>query len=263
MRKKHTCLCAGWELPIWALLVSIWIFLYSFFPPTASAYERVVFNEGVGYATSTFGASEKMIAGAGAVWGTYAIDCVRGNIAEIASTTVSLYTDSSTRSGFYLRELSSGRRSDQGYTISNTAKDYSFTFTPPIWCSGSTAVLAGDSYSTRLVNFSVKGGVSDPTGVDDVPFARCIGSDTGCNMGNVRGADIAIIAMGTFATSAPSSVSTTTYNFYFSTSTLTATDTSISLDETNTILLTFFLLSTLAVFGVISYNYTYGRSRRT
>jgi len=223
------------------------------FATRAFAYERVIFNEGAGYSTTTFGASTKMVAGAGAVWGTYVIDCVRGNIAEIASTTVSLYTDSSTRSSFYLRDLASGRRSDQGYTISNTAKDYSYTFTPPLWCAGSSLVLAGDSFSTRLVNFSVKGGVSDPTAVDDVPFARCVGSDTACNMGDVRGADIAIIAMGTFATTAPTAVSTTTYNFYFSTSTLTATSSSSSSSD-NSLWVSLIAL-TFLWYGFISVTY--------
>jgi len=229
-------------------------------PVSATAYERVLWNNSVGYSTSTFGNNEKLVSGSNAIYGIYVIDCAGAGIAEIASTTVSLYTDSSTRNAFRIRDLQSGRRSDQGYTITNTATPYSYTFTPPLWCSGKSVLLAGDSYATRLVNWSVKGANADPTEPDDVPHAWCMGSDTGCVMGGNVGKDIAIIAIGSFATATPttSGGSTTTYNFYTATTSPTE-----AIEQLTTVHLAFALIIVLFLTAIITYTFTYGRSRPT
>jgi hypothetical protein len=164
----------------------------------AFAYERVLFNEGVGYATSSAGTVEKMTSGNTTINGVYQIDCAKKGISEIASTTVSLYVDTSTRTGFNIMDGATGRKSDNSYT---TAKDYSFTFTPPIWCEGSKVLLMGEPYVTRPVNWSIKGPTGNDSTVDAIPYAYCLGNDTGCTLSTVSGMDIAIIAVGSFSTS--------------------------------------------------------------
>jgi len=200
------------------------IFLAVGFVQNVFAYERVLFNQGVGYATSSAGSVGKMISGATVANGWYEINCEALGISEIASTTVSLYVDASTRSAFNLMNWETGQLSDNSYTITTTATSYSYTFTPPIWCgegSGGRVLLGGEEYATRPVNWSYKGA----SNVDQVPHAYCSGFGSGCTFSELRGADIAIIAEGSKATSTPTGggVSTTTYNFYFSTSTLETT----------------------------------------
>jgi len=192
------------EKPDWLqILVSIIVFISFlaiigvglFLAEQAFAYERVLWNEGIGYSTTT---------GQNMVWsntntGIYWIDCNALGISEIASTTVSLYTSSGTNNDFWLVDLQSGRKSDAKYNISTTPKDFSYTFTPPIWCDDTTVQLMGYSSITTAVNFGSKGADD----VDAVPHAWCYDSSgTGCNsMGAVRGMDIAIIAVGSFSTS--------------------------------------------------------------
>jgi len=215
------------------ILIKYFLFLIALFScSTAFGYERVLFNAGTGYATSTAGTVEKMTSGNTNVNGIYFIDCEKLGIAEIASTTVSLYVDTSTRTGFNIMDGASGRLSDNSYTIDATARDYSFTFTPPLWCKDSRLLLMGEAYVTRAVNWSVKG-ATGASSVDAIPYAYCVGNSTGCTTSTINGQDIAIIAEGSFATSSSGSsdVSTTTYNFYFSTSTLTATSSSSSGDN--------------------------------
>jgi len=185
-------------------------------PSGTRAYERVFWNEGTGYATST---------GQNMVWsntntGIYWIDCNALGISEVASTTVSLYTSSGTNNDFWLVDLQSGRKSDAKYNISSSLTDYSYTFTPPIWCKDSTLQLMGYSSISTAVNFGSKGADN----VDAVPHAWCYDSSgTGCNsMGNVWGMDIAIIGVGSYATSSESGgAGTTTNNYYLSVSTTT------------------------------------------
>jgi len=181
---------------VYVFFIGIVFFILAF-ADKAFAYERVLFNEGPGYATSTLGASAWMKSGATTLNGFYFIDCDALNIAEIASTTVSLYVDTSTRTGFNIQDLASGRLSDNSYTITTTATDFSYTFTPPLWCDGSFVLLGGEEYATRPVNWSVKGA----TNVDHVPHAWCSGTGSACSTAERRGQDIAIIAVGSFSTS--------------------------------------------------------------
>jgi len=222
---------------------------------SAMAYERVVFNAGTGYSTTTFGASTWMKSGATTLNGYYYIDCKALGIAEIASTTVSLYVDSSTRSGFNIFDFQSGKLSNEAYTITNTATDFSYTFTPPIWCKDSFVLLGGEEYATRPVLWSTKGA----SNVDQVPHAWCWGTGSSCSMSELRGEDIAIIAEGTWATSSePSGGGTTTYSFYTAT-----TSPAESINELTTVILTFALVMTLALSAVLSYHFTYGRRSST
>jgi len=136
------------------------VFVFGVSPLSATAYERVLFNEGVGYATSSAGSVGKMVSGATTLNGWYEINCEALGISEIASTTVSLYVDSSTRSAFNLMNLETGQLSDNSYTITTTATAFSYTFTPPMWCgegSGGKVLLGGEEYATRPVNWSYKG----------------------------------------------------------------------------------------------------------
>jgi len=235
------------------LLLAIAIFAYM--PMSASAYERVLFNAGVGYATSSFGDSNWMVSGATTLNGMYFIDCRALGIAEIASTTVSLYTDSSTRSSFNLFDSQSGRLSDNAYTITNTATAYSYTFTPPLWCEGGSVLLGGEQYATRPVRWSFKGDAS----VDQVPHAWCQGAGSSCSLSEKLGQDIAIIAEGSFSTSTGGGGnSTTTYNFYTATSSPTE-----AIEQMTTVHLAFALLIVLFLTAIITYTFTYGRSRPT
>jgi len=237
---------------IGGLLIAILGFVFSW--NVAYAYERVLFNQGIGYATSSAGNVNKMTSGATTLNGLYEINCEALGISEIASTTVSLYVDISTRSAFNLMNWETGQLSDNSYTITTTAAPFSYTFTPPIWCDDTTVHLMGYSSISTAVNFGSKGADD----VDAVPHAWCYDSSgTGCSsMGNVRGMDIAIIAVGSYSTSSVGSgggdVSTTTYNFYFSTSTLTATSSSSSGDNSLWISL---IALTFLWYGFISVTY--------
>jgi len=211
------------EKPDWLqILVSIIVFLSFlaiigvglFLAEQAFAYDRVLFNAGTGYATSSAGTVEKMTSGNTNVNGIYVIDCEKLGIAEIASTTVSLYVDTSTRTGFNIMDGASGRLSDNSYTIDATARDYSFTFTPPLWCKDSRLLLMGEAYVTRAVNWSVKG-ATGASSADAIPYAYCVGNGTGCTTSTINGQDIAIIAEGTWATSTPSTGGGTTTNNYY------------------------------------------------
>jgi len=179
-------------------------------PTSSFAYDRVLFNAGTGYATSTFGDTQWMnSSNSSNGQGAYKIDCARLGIAEVASTTVSLYTDTGT-AVFKLYELISGRVSAESYTVTNTATPYSFTFSPPLWCSGGELILAREKYVTRGVRWSYKGDPAVEQVVGAYAFAL---NGNGVNLEDKVGRDIAIIAMGTWATSsAPSGGSgTTTY----------------------------------------------------
>jgi len=179
-------------LPVFVLiLVSVLGFKEAF------AYERVLFNEGVGYATTT-GQNMVWTKSAGNV-GVYVIDCDALGIAEIASTTVHLYAASSANTQFYIYDLQSGQKSDNSFNQTSTGADRSFTFTPPVWCEGSKFLLTGWSTLTQQINFGSKGADN----VDQVPHAYCMSmTGVGCYaMGEVLGADIAIIAVGSYSTS--------------------------------------------------------------
>jgi len=239
----------------YATLISVAFVLISV-AQHAFAYERVVFNADTTYATSTFGDTKWIASGDTTVIGGYHIDCKAMGIAEIASTTLSLYTDTST-AAFRLVDLQSGRRSVESYTITNTASPYSFTFSPTIWCKDSTVEFVRSEYATRVVRWSHKGGTG--IGADPIPHAWCIGMGSSCSFGGLEGFDPAIIAYGTYATATESGgSSTTTYEFYTAT-----TSPAESIDELTTVILTFALMIVLFLSAYASYNMTYGRSRPT
>jgi len=223
-------------------------------PMSTMAYERVLFNQSDGYATSSAGSVEKMTSGATTINGMYYIDCKALGIAEIASTTVSLYVDASTRSGFNLFEMTNSRLSNESYTIGIVTTNYSYTFTPPLWCKDSFLLLGAEQYATRPVNWSYKGQAT----VDNVPHAWCWGVGNGCTLSEKLGADIAIIAEGTWATATPSTggSGTTTYNFYTS-----STSPTEAIEQLTSVHLAFALLIVLFFTAIITYTFTYGRSR--
>jgi len=223
------------------------------------AYENVFTNFGT--ATTTNGSSYWLrFDNASTISGTIEIDCDRLGISEIASTTVHMWSASGAPM-VQLADANSGAISSQNYSVTTTGKPISFAWSPAIWCQGKTVRLIRYNSATAHIYAGLDGNVNDV--ISAGVWTSCIGACFSTT--EYKSRIPAIVLYGSFATSTVSYGdtynSTTTYAFNFSTSTLTATSSSLDMDYTNTLLLTFGLLATLAGSGIFAYNMVYGRRR--
>jgi len=218
------CICNSWAFLLWGLFVTIALFGLTWFPDKAHAYERLIdtVDESSGVSSSStyfysFTSAKS--------WHLY-IDCEKAGISEIASTTIWAWNTTGSRT-LRLIDANSKIKSVENYALSTTPKNYSYTFSPPIWCDGSIVALTNVVQSASAENrVGTMDSLNPTSGTDPVGWwVEANQSDNGVYPKQM----IAIIAEGSFSTSTGGgggSVSTTTYNFYFSTSTLTATSSS-------------------------------------
>jgi len=225
---------------------------------SASAYVDVFTHFApTGYATSTFGASEWVSWGNTTTWADVVIDCEKLGISEVASTTFTMYTSTGASSPtVWVTDRMSGRVSDNSLVITGTARDRSWSFTPPIWCEGTQVMLTRATYVTVPVLLSVGG---NSTEVQSKSGVYVIGNGASASLGAYQWKIPVMWVVGSFSTSTGGGGnSTTTYNFYTATTSPTE-----AIEQMTTVHLAFALLIVLFLTAIITYTFTYGRSRPT
>lgn len=229
---------------------------------SASAYERVYLNPvTTGYGTTTSTGSGYYTAfGNAASTQAVEIDCRKLGISEIASTTFKVWNGSGTYK-IKLTDLVSGRLSQTlGENITTTAADRSFVFNPPIWCDGGHVVLARHGYVTSVVYFGMDPN-TDSTASDVNAGGAWTFSLSGQSspLGALVNKTPMMWVEGSYSTSTGGGGnSTTTYNFYTATTSPTE-----AIEQLTTVHLAFALLIVLFLTAIITYTFTYGRSRPT
>jgi len=220
---------------------------------TAFAYTRVLLN-----ASDPNNATSTQADGVWAQWGSTSqnfaivIDCKYLGVSEIASTT--LWLGSTTGSPVMALWEDVTNAKSNSNTITTTYKAHSFVFTPPIWCEGTNAILHRGTYATAPVVIGFPLGPSRQEGKG--LYIRSKGGTQRTKLQTASKKDFrpAMWIDGSYSTSTGGG--SATYNN-------STTTVNVDFDETNTILLTFGLLATLAGSGIFAYNMVYGRRRTT
>lgn len=207
------------EKPDWLqILVSIIVFISFlaiigiglFLAEQAFAYERLIdtVDESSGVSSSStyfysFTSAKS--------WHLY-IDCEKAGISEIASTTIWAWNTTGSRT-LRLIDANSKVKSVENYALSTTPKNYSYTFSPPIWCDDSTVALTNVVQSASAENrVGTMDSLNPTSGTDPVGWwVEANQSDNGVYPKQM----IAIIAEGSYSTATPSTGGGTTTNNYY------------------------------------------------
>jgi len=230
---------------------------------SALAYERVYLNASnpSNATTTTVDVNTAKWASGGATFGIH-IDCKKLGIAEIASTTLWVHTNSGSVS-MKLADAISLKDSVDTTVPSTTGSPVSFVFTTPIWCKDGTAVLYRLTYATTPVVVGFPAGAKSGAQLGGGAYAFNMGGSNAMAINNGSEDPIsrapAMWIDGTYATSTGGGGnSTTTYNFYTAT-----TSTAEAIEQMTTVHLSFALLIVLFFTTIITYTFSYGRSRPT
>jgi len=189
------------------------------------------------------------------------IDCEAFGYGEISRVDVYYSTAASTQNwefylasdeaDYYYSDYAHATRTSDGFS-STTVSKWSMSWTSPKYCSGRVLQYR---FLETAGNVGRVGAIADPQQTNNPNLSWCSGTSQVCG-GGARGS-IWIGLQGSYATSTGGGGnSTTTYNFYTATTSPTE-----AIEQLTTVHLAFALLIVLFLTAIITYTFTYGRSR--